>query len=311
MFGFLSQAQHVVSGLVPVQDDLKWKSSVSLYKVSLEDDMTPHGEVLLATVPIHQNGFFSFDSSLFDRQERVYKIQVNSPESSHEIGKTSRLFILSKEDSLTLQLNNGEVIWTNSNVADVELQNMLRMKSYYENLKHPANNQVYKDYVKDSMQILLVKLMGVNLLNEKKLLDKDIEKNQAYYLALIQDFKSSEIEPAAYAFLETRCAVVGHNILRRKYNRSLFFNGIAVFLIVGLALAMYQIRSRQSDAALTTAPVKLSKQESIIKELIRQGKSNKEIATELFVSVSTVKTHITNLYSKLGIASRKEILAEA
>lgn len=51
----------------------------------------------------------------------------------------------------------------------------------------------------------------------------------------------------------------------------------------------------------------LTKQEQRILELILQNKTNKEIAQEIFVSVSTVKTHINNLYKKLNIASRDEI----
>jgi len=42
--------------------------------------------------------------------------------------------------------------------------------------------------------------------------------------------------------------------------------------------------------------------------LILQGKSNKEIANELFISLSTVKTHITNIYNKLKVSSRQELL---
>jgi len=39
--------------------------------------------------------------------------------------------------------------------------------------------------------------------------------------------------------------------------------------------------------------------------LINEGKSNKEIAALHFVEVSTVKTHINNLYNKLGVSNRK------
>ncbi|HET7361516.1 MAG TPA: LuxR C-terminal-related transcriptional regulator [Salinimicrobium sp.] len=50
--------------------------------------------------------------------------------------------------------------------------------------------------------------------------------------------------------------------------------------------------------------VRLSKQENTIKNLIVEGKTNKEIANELFISPST---HITNIYSKLQISGRKEL----
>jgi len=54
--------------------------------------------------------------------------------------------------------------------------------------------------------------------------------------------------------------------------------------------------------------ISLSKQETTVKNLIINGKSNKEIAGELFISLSTVKTHITNIYQKLNISNRNELL---
>jgi DNA-binding CsgD family transcriptional regulator len=51
----------------------------------------------------------------------------------------------------------------------------------------------------------------------------------------------------------------------------------------------------------------LSKQEKKVLELILEDKSNKEIAAEMFVSVSTVKSHINNLYKKLNVSSREEV----
>lgn len=51
----------------------------------------------------------------------------------------------------------------------------------------------------------------------------------------------------------------------------------------------------------------LTPQEQKVFELMHQKSSNKIIADTLFISVSTVKTHINNIYSKLNISSRKEI----
>lgn len=47
----------------------------------------------------------------------------------------------------------------------------------------------------------------------------------------------------------------------------------------------------------------LSKRERDIIRTIAQGKANKEIADELFISVHTVATHRRNICSKLGIHS--------
>lgn len=51
----------------------------------------------------------------------------------------------------------------------------------------------------------------------------------------------------------------------------------------------------------------LSKQEQKVMDLMLEDKSNKEIAEALFISLSTVKTHINNIYKKLNIASREEL----
>ena len=40
-----------------------------------------------------------------------------------------------------------------------------------------------------------------------------------------------------------------------------------------------------------------------------QGKSNADIASELFISLATVKTHLHNIYKKIGVESRYDLLA--
>ncbi len=52
----------------------------------------------------------------------------------------------------------------------------------------------------------------------------------------------------------------------------------------------------------------LTAKEQEILDLIQQGKSNKEIAGQLYIEISTVKTHINKIYTKLGVKSRKEVL---
>jgi LuxR family maltose regulon positive regulatory protein len=55
----------------------------------------------------------------------------------------------------------------------------------------------------------------------------------------------------------------------------------------------------------------LSERELEVLALIAAGNSNQEIAAKLFVSTSTVKTHINNLYRKLAARSRTQAVARA
>jgi LuxR family maltose regulon positive regulatory protein len=60
-----------------------------------------------------------------------------------------------------------------------------------------------------------------------------------------------------------------------------------------------------------TIPEPLSERELDILRLIATGRSNQEIAETLVIAVSTVKSHINNLYGKLGTNRRTEAIAIA
>ena len=59
------------------------------------------------------------------------------------------------------------------------------------------------------------------------------------------------------------------------------------------------------------AQLELSKRELEILNLLAQGHSNQEIAAKLFVSLSTVKTHIQNLFEKLDVKRRIQAIEKA
>ncbi len=57
--------------------------------------------------------------------------------------------------------------------------------------------------------------------------------------------------------------------------------------------------------------INLSDRELDVLVELNNGLSNQEIADKLFVSLNTVKTHISNLYSKLHAKRRTQALAKA
>ena len=52
----------------------------------------------------------------------------------------------------------------------------------------------------------------------------------------------------------------------------------------------------------------LSNRESEVAELVSKGLSNKEVANQLFVTEKTVKFHLTNIYKKMSVKSRAQLI---
>ncbi|MEO0731169.1 MAG: response regulator transcription factor, partial [Pseudomonadota bacterium] len=69
------------------------------------------------------------------------------------------------------------------------------------------------------------------------------------------------------------------------------------YLSASVSERLAQSESRQRDG------VKLSRREQLVLVLLSEGMSNKEVATELDISVRTVETHRKNLKRKLSIST--------
>ena len=88
-------------------------------------------------------------------------------------------------------------------------------------------------------------------------------------------------------------------------------------LIDSLPLAL-PVESEHEVSAVNTLPKfkqalvePLTEREQEVLHHIAAGLSNREIAKTLVVSLSTVKSHINNLYGKLGTLTRDEAIARA
>ncbi len=61
----------------------------------------------------------------------------------------------------------------------------------------------------------------------------------------------------------------------------------------------------------TTPPRQLTPQEAAVARLAKAGKTNQEIAGQLYLTVNTVETHLRHVYQKLGIHRRTDLPAQS
>ncbi len=88
-----------------------------------------------------------------------------------------------------------------------------------------------------------------------------------------------------------------------------YLTGVAAFfLVAGYLLSKFNYKNKPADNSEPDSLTELTNKEIYILQLIIEGKSNKEIAAINYVEVSTIKTHINNIYAKLGLNNRKEAI---
>lgn len=99
----------------------------------------------------------------------------------------------------------------------------------------------------------------------------------------------------------------------------------AAFLLLGWQLGAWATRQKPAAASspqiampeekMAPADVpsceSLSDREAEVLRFLAEGLSNREIGNRLFISENTVKTHLQNLYSKLGVQRRTQAVARA
>ncbi len=80
-------------------------------------------------------------------------------------------------------------------------------------------------------------------------------------------------------------------------------------LNVNISLTQGEKKQKQDDALPTRLREdRISKREYEIVQLLCKGYSNKQISQQLFISETTVKTHISNILAKLNLHDRMQIV---
>jgi ATP/maltotriose-dependent transcriptional regulator MalT len=136
---------------------------------------------------------------------------------------------------------------------------------------------------------------------------------QPYRLAYAR-YRHAEALLAGAGDRDTAAAVLGHaaDITGRLGARPLDAEVRALARRARLALTPPASGSAQAGDAPTPAEqLGLTPREAEVLALLAAGRTNRQIAQELFISPKTASVHVSNLLAKLGVASRIEAAAVA
>jgi DNA-binding CsgD family transcriptional regulator len=81
---------------------------------------------------------------------------------------------------------------------------------------------------------------------------------------------------------------------------------LAISILLNLYFIWKKETARRRKEAWKDETILTQQEQAILQEIL-EGRTNKEIASALFISLSTVKSHINSIYKKLDVASRRDL----
>jgi DNA-binding NarL/FixJ family response regulator len=133
--------------------------------------------------------------------------------------------------------------------------------------------------------------------------------------------KLAEVREISAAHPDTRLVLLANALSPVESAQLLAFGASACLsrdtqsrdVLTAIHLASRGLQVIPSDSAPTGGSIAggylLTQREAEVLPLLQQGRSNPQIATALQVGVETVRTHARNIYRKLGVSSRRELVA--
>ncbi len=309
----------------------EWQSQVFLSTINkLDDYYSANPEDIIQVGYVQEDGSFSISGNNLPPEDRFYRLYTikkdNSEFDACLYGEDHNFIHLILNNNTEVEVHtdpdhfapfgNYSVIGNSPNVGLQRLSTLIYPSFYFHKIKFHSELQFSQEKLNrdlfefaDTCQQSLVALAAI--------INTDMDK---YYP--IEENRYSEL---GQQLQET---MPGHNYTRDYFRKINYHKGdsaeahlpIWVFLMFGAFACFFiwavatinslkkKIATIPKTAPSTPTPIKpqFTPQEEKILQLILEEKSNKEIAATLFIELSTVKTHINKLYSKLGAKNRAE-----
>jgi len=279
---------------------------------------------------------FIFKGDFLASENMLYKIHVdtcndeisdskhllNHCETSHSI-----LFIANNTDTIFFPLNDLSQLFCeikqsstyNTAILEINALQETLLSSLQSTKSDAQRNIIYKNCFQKLQEFSksfndpLVELYTYHLYANEKSFSRNAYLNDlkvnSYYLNLLEKLntsypKSNYLKQYKNDLNKDKYPLLNTKDVNTKFWIWCIGGLLLISVLINIVLFKKQQQKKQPKIDYKNT---LTPQEQKVFELMQQKSSNKIIADTLFISVSTVKTHINNIYSKLGISSRKEV----
>ena len=328
LLGNYCYGQYSISGYLDTPEKNK-RVYLCLLKFNELNSIGP--DQLLTSTVTDSLGYFSFEGSLLSDKHALYRIYANLDEDVEGVQKYDmedfknfHNFIFSNKDTIVFERNSKFWFSSNRNTNPIDKE-WNAYGSYTDKLRQEfadfnyqnINNQTTEQYLRELKSFVIEKkthpLTTLILLGSlpKNAFKKDLNDEPEFYVQLLgqlNNYYDNSFYAQQYkSFLDDLYKSETREELAffQKLSYGLAILSLLFFAsIVFLVLKLKQARTTQQ----TPVDFSLTTQEEKVAELMIADKTNKEIATELFISLNTVKTHVRNLYAKLEVGNRTEFV---
>ncbi|MDC8003601.1 LuxR C-terminal-related transcriptional regulator [Aureisphaera galaxeae] len=309
-----SQGEHTPGIRGKLQLDSIWDPVVYLSHIPTLNDMYHMSTgMIISEASLDSLGNFSFATDYLSEDDQLYRIHISkkgAPMGSLIIGgdEENHMFVVgNKYSSIVLENIPGNPPFTPVEIQGYrpaqELREVDRIYTYVDSTHFKGSSvkgefvtkAIYEKlrFVADTSSHSLVSLYALH----RSKFETNYPINKSFYEGYLKKWKG---EKSNY-FKTFRSQLPQES--SKDYTAYILI-GLA-FFILGFVLNHFLKRKKKKGPN----PIqKLSVQERKILEEIKQGRSNKEISETFNIGLSTVKSHVSSIYTKLNIKSRKEAM---
>lgn len=305
-----------------------WEPVIYLSVISSFDDLnTASYDFLIYQVEVDSMGNFEFKDIELEKDDRLYRLHLcktGDPVSTIMIGGKEENyihFIMNGESGITLETGNGSSVFShaviNGHPANKELRDLFSLKKKMRSppeVPSQQNREFRRKQVLNSLinqvkssQNPIIRLMAAHLIGRSF----DATEHIDLYSELKHSLEENGYESPYFDAYQAEFSFYQYHKngnSKSKTDLIWLIIPLAAFLLIAVfIISRYAKRWNKQIASSADREKLLSIQEKKVYQLLRLGKSNKEISTDLNIEVSTVKSHIHNIFSKLDIRSRKEL----